>query len=159
NAYGHGLETVAETLREADLFGVTDLVEARRLRATGLDNPVLILQGFMDREDIALLAESGFHLLVHSLEQLAVLDEELTARPPPAPLSFWLKADTGMGRLGLLPRDYAEAARRLRARPYTREVVLMSHLANASLPDSPLTAKQLKTFAALQDELPQLPTS
>src|SRR5690606_2544838 len=67
NAYGHGLMAAAEALRAADLFAVTDMNEAQRLTTAGLDKPILILQGFMRREEIGVIAASGFQLMVHSL--------------------------------------------------------------------------------------------
>src|SRR3546814_12479790 len=46
DAYGHGLETAASALREADAFGVASIAEARRIRAPGLAQPILVLSGF-----------------------------------------------------------------------------------------------------------------
>src|SRR3546814_7987685 len=46
DAYGHGLETAASALREADAFGVASIEEARRIRALGLAQPILVLSGF-----------------------------------------------------------------------------------------------------------------
>src|SRR5690554_1690437 len=159
NAYGHGLIPVAETLRAADLFAVTDMNEAQRLSIAGLDKPILILQGFMQREEIAVIAEAGFQLMVHSLEQCRLLEEELDGARLPAPLTLWLKMDSGMGRLGIAPADYAEAWRKLAAKPWAAQVVVASHLANASLPYDPLNAQQLERFEAARRALPQAPAS
>lgn len=159
NAYGHGLLPVAEALRDADLFAVTDLNEAQRLATAGLDKPILILQGFMQRAEIGVIAEAGFQLLVHSLEQLALLEEELDGRSLKSPLTLWLKMDSGMGRLGIPAADYLEAYRKLAAKPWASRVIMTTHLANASLPDDPLTAAQLQVFEAARVHLPDAPTS
>src|SRR5690606_36193269 len=159
NAYGHGLIPVAEALREADLFAVTDMNEAQRLVTAGLDKPILILQGIMQRDEIRVIAEAGFQLMVHSLEQLTLLEEELDGFPMPAPLTFWLKLDSGMGRLGIAPADYPRAWRALAAKPWTERVVMTTHLANASLPQDPLTESQAATFTSLRGELPAALTS
>lgn len=45
NAYGHGLLETARTLPDADAFGVARL-EALRLRAGGITQPILLLEGF-----------------------------------------------------------------------------------------------------------------
>ncbi|MDT8398548.1 MAG: alanine racemase [Pseudomonadales bacterium] len=153
NAYGHGLVPVATALDEADLFAVTDLNEALQLKAAAIEKPVLILQGFIDRDEIPLIAASGFQLVLHSLEQLAVLDEALDASTLVQPLTCWLKMDTGMGRLGIPARDYATTWRHLRSKPYINDVIMMTHLANTSLPGSALTTAQLKDFNAVQHEL------
>ncbi len=48
NAYGHGLLETARTL-DADAFGVARLEEALRLRAGGITQPILLLEGFLKR--------------------------------------------------------------------------------------------------------------
>lgn len=47
NAYGHGLLETARTLPDADAFGVARLEEALRLRAGGITQPILLLEGFL----------------------------------------------------------------------------------------------------------------
>lgn len=154
DAYGHGLLQAAETLRdEADLFGVTDLEEARRLAAAEPGKPILILQGFIQPAEIKALAEGGFQLVVHSLEQLAMLEEKLARLNLKAPLTIWLKMDSGMGRLGILPKDYPGAWRKLAGKPYTGRLIMMTHLANASLPDSGLNLRQLHCFDEMRERL------
>ncbi len=46
NAYGHGLLETARTLPDADAFGVARLEEALLLRAGGITQPILLLEGF-----------------------------------------------------------------------------------------------------------------
>lgn len=50
NAYGHGLIETARTLPDADAFGVARLEEAIRLRAGGITQPILLLEGFLKRQ-------------------------------------------------------------------------------------------------------------
>lgn len=52
NAYGHGLLETARTLPDADAFGVARLEEALRLRAGGITQPILLLEGFFDAADL-----------------------------------------------------------------------------------------------------------
>src|SRR5690606_23386106 len=100
-----------------------------------------------------------FQLMVHSLEQCRLLEEELDGARIPAPLTLWLKLDSGMGRLGLAPAEYAEAWRRLAAKPWVARVVMATHLANASLPEDPLTGRQLEVFEGVRRQLPETSTS
>ncbi|MEX2367095.1 MAG: alanine racemase [Pseudohongiellaceae bacterium] len=158
NAYGHGLVQVADALVDADILAVTDLYEAQQL-APASAKPVLILQGLISDDDIRAVAESGFQLVVQSLEQLALIEDRLTRTPPVSPLTFWLKLDTGMGRLGLAPADYLRAWRELAGKPYTGNLVMMTHLANSSLPGSDLTQIQLQTFAVIKNRLGDVATS
>ena len=106
NAYGHGLERIAQTLishdEQADAFGVARLDEALALRAAGVVKPIVLLEGFFDPSDIPMLAVNNLQTIVHNQQQLdALTDESLTLEEP---LKVWLKIDTGMHRLGINPR-------------------------------------------------------
>ena len=46
DGYGHGLERVARALEHADAFGVAALSDGERIRALGLDQPIVLLSGF-----------------------------------------------------------------------------------------------------------------
>lgn len=156
NAYGHGLLPTAEALQEADLFGVTDVLEAERLRAGGCDKDILVLQGLIEPSDIPRIVAGNFQVVIHHPEQLGWLEAALDLRPPPVPLVFWLKLDSGMGRLGLAAADYAAAYRALAAKPWTRRVVMMTHLASASVPAAPLNQQQLAQFGQVRAQLQDL---
>ena len=104
NAYGHGLLETARTLTDADAFGVARLEEALRLRAGGIAQPILLLEGFFAAEDLAVIAAQRLHTAVHSPEQLAALEQA----DLPEPVTVWMKLDTGMHRLGVRPEE-AEA--------------------------------------------------
>lgn len=165
NAYGHGLLPVAEALAAAagsgkvaaaDVFGVTDIDEAEALRAAGFDRNILILQGLIDRSDIARIAAQGFQVVIHRSEHLQWLEEELAKVKIPVPLTFWLKLDSGMGRLGIAPEDYSRAFLALSAKPWTARVVMMTHLASASDPEADLNTRQLACFSATKEKLENL---
>ncbi len=146
NGYGHGLLPVAEALHDADIFGVTDLEEAQLLRAGGTDKEILILQGPMVRAEVARIAQQGFQLVIHNADQLAWLEQELAKLTLTKPLNFWLMLETGMNRLGFAPAEFTAAYHALKTKSWTGSVVLMTHLANASMPESPLNAEQLHNF-------------
>lgn len=63
------------------------------------------------------------------------------------PLAAWLKVDTGMTRLGFRPEAAEAAWQRLRACPNVGEIRLMTHFANADMPDDSHTPSQLARFA------------
>lgn len=162
NAYGHGLLPVAEALSAAnatsaaDVFGVTNIDEAEALRAGGFNGNILILQGLIERGDIARIAAQGFQVVIHRTEQLQWLEEDLARLAVPKPLTFWLKLDSGMGRLGIAPQDYPQAYLDLSAKPWSARVVMITHLASASEPDAELNSWQLACFTATHDKLEQL---
>ncbi|MGD9387889.1 MAG: alanine racemase [Gammaproteobacteria bacterium] len=151
NGYGHGLVGTARALREADAFAVARMEEAVALRQAGLDQPVVLLEGVLDPQQLPLASALGLELVVHSAEQLAMLEAASLARPVQA----WLKIDTGMNRLGF-PQDAArDAAARLErcgnVRPGIR---LMTHLACADERDDGVTGGQLERFRAALGDLP-----
>ncbi|MGA0934264.1 MAG: alanine racemase [Pseudohongiellaceae bacterium] len=153
NAYGHGMTEVAQALTDADLFGVTDVLEALALDTVGTGKPVLILQGMMKADDIAAVAEHNFQLVVHTPDQLRILEDTLGKMTLKAPLTLWLKMDSGMGRLGIDPATYATTWRALKGRPWVKDVIMMTHLANSSLPASPLNQQQIKAFRVVEEQL------
>ena len=60
NAYGHGLDRVATALaEEADGFALIELEAAIALRESGLRQPILMMEGFYDAEELPLFAEHG----------------------------------------------------------------------------------------------------
>jgi alanine racemase len=151
NAYGHGLVGVARALREADAFAVARVEEALALREAGLDNDIVLLEGVFHAEHLPLAASLGLDVVVHSPEQLAMLE----GAQPTRPLRAWLKLDTGMNRLGFPPAAAREALGRLAAcRGIDAPARLMTHLACADERDAAVTDAQLRRFAEAIGELP-----
>ena len=144
NAYGHGLVPAARALAEAYGFAVARLGEGLALRAAGLRNRILLLEGVFSAEQLAAAAQAQFELMVHSFEQLALLE----ALAGSAPVTVWLKIDSGMNRLGFRLEEFAAAYARLRGNPHVQaEPTLVTHLASADDRRDPRTRQQLEAFA------------
>lgn len=160
NAYGHGLTEVARALAEtpgvAAALAVATLSEALTLDALNLKLPILLLNGFVNAEELGLCLEHGIEPVVHSPYQVALLEEQFSKEIFGDKRKLWLKLNTGMNRLGMPPRDVEQAYLNLHKYPGT-ELVLMSHLAWADCPDSAeakaFSAAQLKSFAHSQQRL------
>jgi len=143
DAYGHGAVRVAQALEaEADGFAVACIEEALELRAAGIRAPVLLLEGFFEVAELALIVEHDFWFVVHSAWQLEAIEQAAINRP----LTAWLKLDSGMHRVGFLPDEYRAAYQRLQASGKVAKVVLMSHFARADELDSPRSNEQLAVF-------------
>ena len=144
NAYGHGLLETARTLPDADAFGVARLEEALLLRAGGITQPILLLEGFFNAEELPLVAEHQLQTVVHSEEQLKAL-ETTTLN---VPVTVWMKLDTGMHRLGVHPNE-AEAfyARLSQCKNVRQPVNVASHFARADEPESLACARLLPLAA------------
>ncbi|PZN30766.1 MAG: alanine racemase [Proteobacteria bacterium] len=143
NAYGHGLIPTARALAGADAFGVARLSEGVVLREAGITAPIVVLGGVSHPDELGAAARMGFELVVHSPEQIALLDAAPAHRFP-----VWLKLDTGMNRLGFRPEEYPAALQRLETHRAVGQIRLMTHLANAELPADPLTVHQMEAFQA-----------
>jgi alanine racemase len=150
NAYGHGVLQSAKALAEADGFAVARLDEGLALRTAGLANRVLLLEGVFSAEQLALAAQQRFELMVHSPEQLDLLEGFAGADP----IRAWIKVDTGMNRLGFRPEEFAAAHARLTRNPRVApEPVLVTHLASADDRRDSKTAQQLEQFKFVTEGL------
>jgi len=150
DAYGHGAVRCAQALEgEADGFAVACIEEALELRAAGIRAPILLLEGFFEACELALIVEHDFWCVVHSLWQLEAIEQTAVAKP----LTVWLKLDSGMHRVGLHPRDYQAAYQRLQASGKVEKIVLMSHFARADELDCPRSSEQVAVFEAARQGL------
>ena len=113
NGYGHGGPQVAKALEKAgsDWFGVTCTEEGIAVREAGVQKPVLVLTSFWPGEESRLL-EHRLTAVIHRCEQLKQLDSAAAriiakkgGNQGRNRVSFHLKMDTGMNRLGIAPGD------------------------------------------------------
>lgn len=132
NAYGHGLVGVGQAVEElVDGFGVARLNEALLLRQHGVIKPIVLLEGFFEQSDLLLMAEHQIDTVIHCIEQLEMLE----ATKLPYPLKVWMKLDTGMHRLGILPKDAEGFYQRLqRCQQVQLPINIVSHFCQADAP-------------------------
>ena len=150
DAYGHGMARAVRALADADGFAVARLDEALRLHDVGVDRPIVVLEGVTDAEQLGVASDKGFELVVHHPDQLDLLEQA----PLPAPVRVWLKADTGMHRLGFDQGAVAEVWQRLQdCGSVAERPILMTHFADADDLDDPLTPRQWWRFQALAEKL------
>ncbi|MGI3473659.1 alanine racemase [Providencia stuartii] len=144
NAYGHGLTEVSTTLEDlVDGFGVARLKEALALRERGITAPIVLLEGFFEHSDLPLLVEHQIDTVIHCVEQLAMLEATELANP----IKVWMKLDTGMHRLGVLPQDAEAFYQRLQACKNVKHPInIISHFCQADEPELPTTANQIHCF-------------
>ncbi len=144
DAYGHGMLRVAEALQDVvPAFAVAILDEALELRAAGISQPILVLEGVNDVPACEVAAANELSLVVHNQEQVS----QLLKVTSPGDVPLWIKVDTGMHRIGFAPGDLKPALERLRAGGHDVSVVC-THLACADDLASNVTRQQLDTFKA-----------
>ena len=104
NAYGHGLIETSKILAQvgADWLCVNSIEEAAALRAAKIKTPILIM-GFTQRADARRVAESGAGVFAYNLAAVKVLSASAVRVIKKIPV--FIKIDTGLSRLGLLPEN------------------------------------------------------
>ena len=128
DAYGHGLMRAARALEDiADGFALLELDAAVALRDAGLRQPILLLEGFFERDDLDVCAEYGLIPCIHRVEQLQMIRE---ARLP-VRLPVYLKFNTGMNRLGFTPDQLPALKHELALSTALGQITLMTHFAEA----------------------------
>jgi alanine racemase len=131
NGYGHGLLNALRGFADADGLALVEFDLALRLREAGWAGPILMLEGAFDRSDVRAAQAHRLALAVHREEQV----DWLSGLGPDAALDVYLKFNSGMSRLGFDAAGLRAAHRRLAGFPGVASTTLMTHFANADLPD------------------------
>lgn len=129
NAYGHGLVPVARAIEDqVDRIGLACLDEAKRLRDAGITTKILLMQGCASKADWLQAITLDCEAVVYDAEQVTVLQ----SLPEGSNIYVWLKCDTGMHRIGVLPESLVSVHQALLACPVVnKRISFMSHFANA----------------------------
>lgn len=128
DAYGHGVLDAALALRDhADGFALVEFEAAALLREQGVRNPILMLEGIYQADDLAACAALDLTPALHAPWQVEALAEAALPRRVPV----YLKLDTGMHRLGLDAAQLRDALARLAAADCASSITLMTHFADA----------------------------
>ena len=153
DAYGHGVRGLLPALQDADALAVAHIEEALELRARS-NKAIVILEGFLNREEWRLCRDNTLTPVLHNDEQLQLMHDE----PPPADFAAWIKLDTGMHRLGFEPTRLAAVRNRLQGIQAGMTLTAMTHFARSEELNHPLTRHQMALFDSVNRE-PQLPAS
>jgi alanine racemase len=150
NAYGHGAVQCANAIAdEADGFAVASLEEASQLREAGIQNPILLLEGFFEALELPKIVAQDLWIVLHHAWQV----DMLLAAKLDKPIQVWLKMDSGMHRVGFSPAEYASVYAQLCQHQNIAKIVLMSHFANADNLNIPHTQQQITVFKEAVTEL------
>ncbi|GGY10837.1 alanine racemase [Paludibacterium paludis] len=145
NAYGHGAVDCARALSGvADGFAVACLEEAVELRDAGIGEPIVMLEGVFEADELEVVSALDLWPVVQNDEQLAMV----LAADAPGLSRIWLKMDSGMHRAGFAPAEYAAKHAQLMASGRVGKIVRMTHFACADEPGLPTTQAQIETFDA-----------
>ncbi len=144
DAYGHGLLSAARALSDiTDGFALVELEGAMALRDAGISQPILMLEGPYQADELPLYAELELIPVLHTQWQVdALVDACLPLRLP-----VYLKLNTGMNRLGFNADEFTTALARLSAADCIGSVTLMTHFADAD--EARGVDQQLQRFRAM----------
>ena len=158
NGYGLGAAPVAKALTTAgcQLLFVATLDEGIALRSgLGEEPEIAVLNGPMP----GTAAEFAAHNLIPVLNEPGQIEAWRKLAEQCGGLPAILHVDTGMSRLGLSAREFADFADDLPRWNSIRWRLLMSHLACADTPEHPLNETQRRRFEAARQRLPGVPAS
>ena len=155
DAYGHSHQEIAIALdslpKEVGLhgFGVANIEEGIELRRIKVRRPVYILSGLqtMDEDIYRCLQTCTLTPIISSLRVLHEIDS--FTRRSSCPLSFHLKINTGMNRLGIDAAEISETISLLQKNTLLRMDGIFSHFSSAEKPTAPITKNQVKQFRAV----------
>jgi len=147
DAYGHGAVRVANSIQtQVDAFGVACIEEALELRDNGIKQPIVLLEGFFEIDELPLVVQHDFELVIHHAHQVNQLLKTHLKNPIP----IWLKVNTGMNRLGFEPQAVPKICAKLTARSeIAYPLRLMSHLSCADDVENSYTLQQFNKFSTL----------
>ena len=146
NAYGHGMEAVANAALHhgVDYLAVAFAEEGERLRNIGVTAPILLL-GATDEPHMDPVID--FHLMPAVFTEDMLTKLQRHAEEKNARCGFHFKIDTGMNRIGFKRTEAFEAALdRLARCPNLDFVGMFTHFAVSELPDKSFSHKQAARF-------------
>lgn len=146
NAYGHGVEQVANTAlaNGASWLGVALMQEAVELREAGCSAPILIL-GYTPLDQADKVVDYQLRQTIYSRQQAEAIST--VARRVGKKAMVHVKVDTGMGRLGLLPgQELVQQILDMAAMPGLVMEGIYTHFAMADATDKTYTRQQFQCF-------------
>ncbi|MGH7898023.1 MAG: alanine racemase [Candidatus Binatia bacterium] len=146
DAYGHGIGEVAQVLEKAGakLFGVATVEEGVAIREAGVVHAeVLVLSGFV-ADQVEQIFHNRLTPVVCDIEMARILAQRLRGSMRAQPVH--VKADTGLGRLGVPLAEMPVFLDELKKIERLRVVGVCSHLGSATKVDGPAIERQVQAF-------------
>jgi alanine racemase len=152
NGYGHGALETAYTMiaHGTNWLAVALPEEGVRLRRGGITAPILVLGAVSaDELDVCVAADlvvTVFEPHIARLLSIAAVARQKLAR-------VHIKVDTGMGRLGLLPKDFGDLVELVKGLPGLEIQGVFTHFAQADQADLIYTKWQWERFQTVREDL------
>lgn len=152
NAYGHGAIQTSKAVLQAgaDRLAVASLSEAIELRNNGIQTPILVL-GYTPSYQAAEAVQSNVTLTVFDHDLAKALADVVAHTDKLVPIH--IKINTGMNRLGLLPKNALNFIREVSTLRNIQIEGIYTHFATADQFDQSFMHAQFEKFKALLKEL------
>ena len=146
DAYGHGAIPVARCLVDegTDLLAVAQFQEAMELRHSGIDVPILIF-GRLFPDELPEAMRAGFRITLFGVEDIRWIEKA----PGSQAAKVHVNVETGMGRVGVLPKREPEFFDHLARSRRCDWEGLYSHFATSDETDKTYACEQLNRFNVL----------
>jgi len=155
NAYGHGAVAVARAALKAaaSRLAVVRTLEGVQLRRAGIEAPILLM-GYTLPAEAETIVRWRLTPTVNTWKQAEALNAAAMARGLRLPVH--IKADTGMGRFGLLPEEVVPFARALVQLPGLHLEGFYTHFSMADAADKAYTRHQFGIYRELLARLQEV---
>ena len=153
DAYGHGAIEAAEVFLQngADRLATATLSEAMELRKANIDAPILIM-GLTPWTQYALAIEYDIILTICDYLSAERLSQEAINANKEA--TIHIKVDSGMGRIGFLPRESsADEIVKISKLPNLNVEGMFTHFATADEEDKTYTKAQYERYVYMVEAL------
>ncbi|WP_224996134.1 alanine racemase [Cesiribacter sp. SM1] len=155
NAYGHGLEQIAELCQDADIvhLSVFSAQEAQRILKVRRKPLTIMILGMIDNRDLPWAIAHDIEFFVFERDRLNAAVE--AARQLGKKARIHLEVETGMNRTGFDEEELEEVLNLLKKQPEELELVsLCTHFAGAEEMANYLRIRQqLETYNRLYDKV------
>ena len=144
DAYGHGAVSLAKRLVKygADFFGLASIQEAKLLRESKINTPILLL-GVLEKKSFPALLKYRITPTITDVDVAYQLNKYLMRAK--RKIAVHLKVDTGMGRLGIRHKDFLEFAGTVAKLDNLLVEGIYTHLSSAET-DRNFTNQQINLF-------------
>lgn len=147
NGYGLGAVPLARVALKngADMLAVATVDEGAQLRRAGIVDEILVM-GPMGPAEMDLAVGMDMTIVMNDIPFARGLARSVRENGRMNPLKVHLKVDTGMRRMGVLPQNVVESARKIQSFPELKLEGLMTHFASADIEDLTSAKNQVEEF-------------
>ena len=152
NGFGHGYVEPSRAFIDAgaDALAVTRIDEAMQIRNAGINAPILLFAPIQP-ENAEVAVEAGLQMTVSSEKLVEVISNAAAKLGKTAQIH--VKVDTGMGRLGLAPRDVMSFFNTIPGLANVEVAGIYTHFSSAAENNLTSSQTQLQRFSSLLKSL------